>query len=76
VDQNEQGFRVRELKGGLGNFAFYWEVKAVRKGYESYKVIRNKPSQPGVSPVSLDKLNTSKNLTGKHRGKPARNEKN
>ncbi|MBP8725145.1 MAG: hypothetical protein KBF37_02370 [Saprospiraceae bacterium] len=76
VDQNEQGFRVRELKGGIGNFAFYWEVKAVRKGYESYEVIRNKPSQPGVPPVSLDKLNTPKNLTGNHRVRPVRNEKN
>jgi len=76
VDQNEQGFRVRELKGGLGNFAFYWEVKAVRKGYESYEVIRNKPTQTGVPPLSLDKFNTSKNHTGKHRAGSVGNKKN
>lgn len=38
----EDGFFVKELKGGVGNFSFDWEVKAVRKGYEDFQPIRNK----------------------------------
>ncbi len=35
-------FEVQELWEGKGNYAFDWEVKDVRKGYEDYKVIRQK----------------------------------
>ncbi|GAA5225258.1 hypothetical protein [Membranihabitans marinus] len=38
----ENGFYVKELKGGQGDFAFHWEVKAVRKGYEAFQPIRDK----------------------------------
>ncbi len=31
---------VRELLDGTGSYAFDWEVKAVRAGFESYEVIR------------------------------------
>lgn len=31
---------VRELRGGNSNVTFDWEVKAVRKGYEDYQVVR------------------------------------
>jgi hypothetical protein len=42
VEKNPKGIRVKELKGGKGNFAFDWEVKGVRKGYEDFKVIQDK----------------------------------
>lgn len=42
VEKTEKGFKVRELKGGKGNFSFDWEVKAVRKGYENYQAVRPK----------------------------------
>lgn len=41
VQKTETGFTVRELLSGKGNYAFDWEVKAVRKGYENFRVIRN-----------------------------------
>lgn len=41
VEQTSEGFRVKELAGGQGDFEFTWEVKAVRKGYENYRVIRD-----------------------------------
>ncbi len=42
VEKTENGFRVKELMGGEGAFAFDWEVKCVRAGYEDYSVIREK----------------------------------
>lgn len=42
VEKTEKGFKVRELKGGKGNFSFDWEAKAVRKGYENYQAVRPK----------------------------------
>jgi hypothetical protein len=42
IEKNDKGFRVKELKGGTGNFKFDWEVKGVRKGYEDYQVVRDK----------------------------------
>jgi hypothetical protein len=41
VEKTAKGFRVKELKGGKGHFGFDWEAKAVRKGYEDYRVIRD-----------------------------------
>ncbi|MBL0295570.1 MAG: hypothetical protein IPQ04_15295 [Saprospiraceae bacterium] len=32
---------LKELRKGTGNHNFDWEVKAVRKGYENYEVIRD-----------------------------------
>ncbi|MBV6457098.1 MAG: hypothetical protein HONBIEJF_00205 [Fimbriimonadaceae bacterium] len=34
------GFTVFELEQGTGSYDFDWEIKAVRKGYEDYKVVR------------------------------------
>jgi len=45
VERTEAGFRVKELHGGAGNYRFDWEVKAVRKGWEDFKVIRDDPSK-------------------------------
>ena len=42
IEKTSTGFKVKELKGGEGNFSFDWEVKAVRAGYENYRVIRSK----------------------------------
>lgn len=44
VEKTEFGFRVKELKGGNGNFKFDWEVKGVRKGHEDYEPVRIKGS--------------------------------
>lgn len=40
IEKSSGGFKVKELKGGTGNFSFDWEVKAIRKGFENYEVIR------------------------------------
>lgn len=42
VEKRADGFVVRELKGGTGDFTFDWEVKAVRSGYENFEVVRPK----------------------------------
>ena len=42
VEKTKLGFKVKELKGGSGNFSFDWEVKAIRNGYEEYEVYRAK----------------------------------
>ena len=48
VEKTATGFRVKELKGGTGNFSFDWEVKAVRTGYEGYQPVR--PFVPSIQP--------------------------
>ena len=42
MQKQSDGVRVKELKGGTGNFKFDWEIKGVRKGHENYQVIRDK----------------------------------
>ena len=42
TEKTNSGFRVKELKGGQGNFEFDWEVKCVRQGFEDYKIINDK----------------------------------
>lgn len=37
---------VAELMNGTGSYEFDWEVKAVRKGFENYEVIREKVRSP------------------------------
>lgn len=41
VKKGKDGFDVQELWEGKGNYQFDWEVKAVREGYEDYRVIRD-----------------------------------
>ncbi|MEZ4989057.1 MAG: T9SS type A sorting domain-containing protein [Saprospiraceae bacterium] len=41
IEKTAKGIRVKELKGGRGNFGFDWEVKGVRQGYEDFRVIRD-----------------------------------
>ncbi|MDO8630830.1 MAG: hypothetical protein Q7R41_10085 [Phycisphaerales bacterium] len=40
VEQTPDHFVVKELFQGTGGYEFHWEVKAVRKGHEEYRVIR------------------------------------
>ncbi len=42
INKNAMGFEVVELLQGTGNYEFDWEVKAVRKNFEEYRVIRDK----------------------------------
>ncbi|MFZ4476133.1 MAG: hypothetical protein ACOYPR_13125, partial [Saprospiraceae bacterium] len=49
IEKLQNGFKVKELKGGKGTFSFDWEAKAIRKGYENYQPVRSKfdtPSDP------------------------------
>lgn len=41
AEKTAKGFQVKELWQGTGNYSFDWEVKAVRKGYEDFRVIRD-----------------------------------
>jgi hypothetical protein len=41
VEKRKDGFVVKELMHGKGNFSFDWEAKGVRMGYENYQVVRN-----------------------------------
>ena len=40
VDRSESGFEIQELMSGKGSYNVDWEVKAVRRGFEDYQVIR------------------------------------
>lgn len=42
IERTADGFKVKELRKGQGNYKFDWEVKAVRKGYEDFKPVRIK----------------------------------
>ena len=46
IEKTKEGFRVKELHGGTGNYKFDWEVKDVRDGYQQYlPVQRKKPTR-------------------------------
>lgn len=48
TQKSATGFEVVELFDGNGNYEFDWEIKAIRKGYEDYRVIRDaSESRPG-----------------------------
>lgn len=62
VEITESYFKVQELFEGTGNYDFSWEVTGVRKGYESYQVIRNAidsapdfKDTPEAAPPRMDK---------------------
>ncbi len=46
VTKSKNGFYVKELKGGEGNFKFDWEVKCKRSGREEFQVIRRSETIP------------------------------
>ncbi len=50
IEKTKQGFKVKELHNGQGNYSFDWEVKGVRAGFERYEVIRDKTDfMPAIS---------------------------
>ena len=42
IEKTPNGFRVKELHKGTSNYKFDYIVQGIRKGYENYRVIRNK----------------------------------
>ena len=42
VSKGKDGFKVKELKGGEGNFSFDWVATCKRNGKESFQVVRSK----------------------------------
>jgi hypothetical protein len=48
VSKRSDGFSVKELNAGTGNYEFDWEAKCVRKGQENYRVVR--PSEEFALP--------------------------
>jgi len=48
IEKLQNGFKVKELKGGKGTFSFDWEAKAIRKGYENYQPVRSKFDTPSA----------------------------
>ncbi|MEE9296556.1 MAG: hypothetical protein V3W34_16555 [Phycisphaerae bacterium] len=46
VERTSARIVVKELHHGVGNYEFDWEVKAVRKGFENYQVVRPSDDVP------------------------------
>lgn len=62
TSKNLNGIVVKELMRGNGTYAFDWEVRSVRKGYEDYQVIRDKAKAGGSSvaaPFEASQSNTA-----------------
>jgi len=55
IEKTENGFNVKELDGGTGSYRFDWEVKCVRKGHESFQVIRDSSWGQPTKASALDK---------------------
>lgn len=51
IEKNGQGFKVRELKDGSGNFAFDYEIKCTKKGYRNWEQIPAESMQQQSVPV-------------------------
>jgi len=54
IGKSPSGFQVRELLQGRGNYAFDWEVKAVRKQYLDYRVQRSWTERRAANPRISD----------------------
>ena len=55
MNKSNTGFEVVELFEGQGTYEFDWEIKAVRQGFEDYRVIRDaEESRPG-SPLEIER---------------------
>ena len=61
VEKRFDGFVVKELYQGQGEYAFDWEAKAVRSGYEDYKAVRPKSQGPRAL-----NMKSPSNLVNKH----------
>ena len=46
IERTEDGFIIKELFNGTGNYKVDWEAKSIRKGHENYEVVRDKNSIP------------------------------
>ena len=69
VEKTPTGFKVRELRGGKGNFNFDWEVKGVRKGHEDFRPV--KPRHTNISSFGhKDQINQKRKLTLPSRALP------
>ena len=42
TEKNQNGFRIKELNNGKGNYKVDYFVQAVRKGHEDFQPVRNK----------------------------------
>lgn len=54
VEKTPEGFLVKEMFQGSGDYQFDWEVKAVRKGFEDYKPVRTKKEMEAFLPAQMD----------------------
>lgn len=68
VEKTAAGIRVKELKGGTGNFSFDWEVKCVRAGFEDYQPVRTKVGRK--ADIELPKVQPSLPQKAKDAGLP------
>ncbi len=60
IEKTATGIKVKELRNGTGNYKFDWEVKCVRKGFEDYKVIRDKAEMERLIGIDPTDGNTQK----------------
>jgi hypothetical protein len=44
IEKSAGGFKVKELRGGTGNYAFDYLVMCKRKGQENFQVVQPKPT--------------------------------
>ena len=65
VEKGDKGFVVVELLGGQGTYSFDWEVKCVRKGYQDYRVVRDKPGLEAGLPLATDNGNAQAGIPPK-----------
>jgi hypothetical protein len=61
IEKSAAGFRVKELAAGTGSYAFDWKVKGVRNGYESFRPVRTRDSQPTDIPSPQKHQNDEQN---------------
>jgi len=61
TSKNLNGITVKELMRGDGTYAFDWEVRCVRKGYEDYQVVRDKAAagDSSIAPFEASESNTA-----------------
>lgn len=68
VRRSLTSFDVRELSHGTGTYEFDWEVKAVRRGFEDYKVYHpwdeNLPSDVDRTGAMAGRIRSAKSIYG------------
>ncbi|MEZ4847738.1 MAG: hypothetical protein R3B93_03745 [Bacteroidia bacterium] len=62
IEKSNEGFKVKELLQGQGNYSFDWEVKCVRKGFEDFKVVRDLNEEYGGDIDETPEKNEEKTL--------------